>query len=475
MRSSGRQFASVRRGALVSAGTWVIIALAIASSILLALQKPAARSETTMWTFAKMHANIYEPLIGEWNKTRESQVQLLQLGLPAIERRMLASFFSQTPCADLLEVERRTSSRAFGGPLESVGFVDLTDRLKSEGLLEDINTPSFSPWSSRGRIFGLPHDVHPVMLGYRADIVEAAGIDVNTIKTWDDFVRIMRPLQQQKDASGRPLHYALSMWESHGDELELLLLQAGGGVIDDSGNVIIDSEINRHVLATISDWCAGPDRIADDAPNFAASGNQMKISGKVLCAFMPDWMGDVWKHEMPELAGKIKLMPMPAWTPGGRRTSVWGGTMLGIPKAAATSPEKFEALFTFAKHLYLSQEVARELYRSGGIVTPVKSFWNDPIYDQPDSYFCQQAPGRMYISLAPDVPMRSSSPFNTQGLARVGDALVKLCEERRDGRLGHDADAVRRRAGELLRQAHKLVQTQVDRNIFLSAQGGGEH
>lgn len=35
--------------------------------------------------------------------------------------------------------------------------------------------------------------------------------------------------------------------------------------------------------------------------------------------------------------------------------------MLGIPKAAATSPEKFEALFTFAKHLYLSQEVAREL------------------------------------------------------------------------------------------------------------------
>jgi arabinosaccharide transport system substrate-binding protein len=310
------------------------------------------------------------------------------------------------------------------------------------------------------------------MLGYRADIVEAAGIDVTKIQTWDDFVRIMRPLQDAKDATGQPLHYCLSMWETHGDELELLLLQAGGGVIDDEGRVVIDSEINRTVLATISEWCAGSDRIAEDAPNFAASGNQMKISGKVLSAFMPDWMGDVWKHEMPELAGKIKLMPLPAWKPGGSRTSVWGGTMLGIPKAAASDPKRFEQLFAFAKHLYLSQDVARELYRKGGIVTPVKRFWSDPIYDQADPYFCGQAPGRQYISLAPDVPLRSSSPFNTQALARVGDALVKLCEERRQGKLGNDPVAVRSRAGELLKIAHGLAEVQVNRNVFLSDREG---
>ncbi len=92
-------------------------------------------------------------------------------------------------------MERRAVARAFAGPIEAVGFVDLTDRLAKDGLLERINTPSFSPWSSRGRVFGLPHDVHPVMLGYRADIVEAAGIDVSKIETWDDFERIMRPLQ----------------------------------------------------------------------------------------------------------------------------------------------------------------------------------------------------------------------------------------------------------------------------------------
>ena len=32
----------------------------------------------------------------------------------------------------------------------------------------------FSLWSARGRIYGLPHDVHPVMLAYRTDLVVEA-------------------------------------------------------------------------------------------------------------------------------------------------------------------------------------------------------------------------------------------------------------------------------------------------------------
>lgn len=464
---------------MVSGGTWLIIAIAVVSTIMLALAKPAPKPEATMWTFARMHALMYDPLVTEWNKRSSPQVQVLQLGLPAIERRMLASFFSNTPCADLMEVERRAVARAFAGPIEAVGFVDLTDRLAKDGLLQEINTPSFSPWSSRGRVFGLPHDVHPVMLGYRADIVEAAGIDVSKIETWDDFERVMRPLQDAKDERGEPLRYCLSMWETHADEVEVLLLQAGGTLINEQGEVTIDSPINRMVLARISDWCAGPNRIAHDAPNFAASGNQMKVSGRVLCAFMPDWMGDVWKHEMPELSGKIKLMPIPAWTKGGRRTSVWGGTMLGIPKAAVTSPERFEQLYSFASHLYLSQEVARELYRKGGIITPVKKFWTDPIYDQPDPYFAGQAPGRAYINLAGDVPLRSSSPFNARALDQVTSALVRLCEERRSGKLPHDSARVEQRAGELLKAAHEQMKAKVARNVFLSEDStpaiGGVH
>jgi arabinosaccharide transport system substrate-binding protein len=109
-----------------------------------------------------------------------------------------------------MEIERRIASRAFAGPLDGVGFLDLTDRIKAEGLDQKINASSFTPWSTRGRIFGLPHDVHPVMLGYRADMVEAAGIDVSKIETWEDFITVLSPLLY--DANGNRRRPAAARW-----------------------------------------------------------------------------------------------------------------------------------------------------------------------------------------------------------------------------------------------------------------------
>jgi len=97
-------------------------------------------------------------------------------------------------------------------------------------------------------------------------------------------------------------------------------------------------------------------------------------------------------------------MPLRAWAPGGRRTTVWGGTMLGIARDA----EDPDALWEFAKHLYLSDELARALYTEGQIITPVTEHWDDPVFDEPDPYFQGQAKGRLYIQAAPDVPRRSA-------------------------------------------------------------------
>eukprot|EP01034_Spumella_vulgaris_P019931 gene19931-25505_t len=52
----------------------------------------------------------------------------------------------------------------------------------------------------------------------------------------------------------------------------------------------------------------------------------MRLDGTVLCSILPDWQAGTWKNYLPGLGGKVKLMRLPAWEPGGRRTSVWGGT-----------------------------------------------------------------------------------------------------------------------------------------------------
>ena len=99
---------------------------------------------------------MYEPLIEDWNARAQTdpgraRIDVRLLSLPALERRMLSSFFARTASADHMEVERKVAGRAFTGPLESVGFVDLTQRLEREGILGMVNPPSLSPWTSRGR------------------------------------------------------------------------------------------------------------------------------------------------------------------------------------------------------------------------------------------------------------------------------------------------------------------------------------
>ena len=448
--------------AALSPGGWVIVLLAGLSTLFVMARAGTSRAGLDMWVFARPHHEMYLPNVESWNANQDPDLNLYLLSLPALERRMSSGFLSDTPVADLIEADVRVASRAFTGPLKDVGFLDITDRIRESGIDEEINPPSFTPWTSRGRIFGLPHDVHPVMLAYRADLVEAAGIDVTSIETWDDFVRAMSPLMADEDGDGRPDRYLLNVWETQIDTIEAFILQAGGGYFDEQERVAINSEINAKVIATIATWITGPGRIAVDAQEFTASGNRLKLEGFVVASIMPDWLGGVWKHDMGDLSGKVKLMPLPAWEPGGRRTTVWGGTMLGI----ARSTQDPEAAWEIAKHLYLSEDLARQLYESNGIISPIRRLWSRDFYDVPDDFFQGQAPGRMYIELAPSVPRRTSSPFNQIAKERVRDALTRLREYAEKEQL-FTVEALLPEARSQLEAAHADIQLRVDRNMFL--------
>lgn len=436
--------------------------MAIASSIGVLAWRPHTQAGLEVWMFSLEHEELYRLVVADRDAAGLSHVNLRVLSLPALERRMLSGFFGGLPTADLLEVERQIAGRAFTGPIENVGFTDLTDKLLQSGLIDQINPPSFSPWTNRGHIFGLPHDVHPVMLGYRADIVEAAGIDVSEIETWDDFARVLAPLMADHNGDGRPDHYLLGLWESDADRLDTLLLQAGGRYFDEGGACILDNDVNAAALAKMVSWMVGPDRIATDVPDFSAGGNNLKEDGYALAYLMPDWMCYIWQSQMPNLAGKVKLMPLPAFAPGGRRTSVWGGTMLGIPKTA----ESFEASWEVAVDFYFSEKLAKELYSRNGIVTPVRSYWDDPVFDEPSDYFCSQAKGRMYINLAPDVPLRTSSPYYKLARDRFRDAAAAVAEWARSQDKS-EVDELIDKCHEELARGQAVVRRQMERNVFL--------
>jgi arabinosaccharide transport system substrate-binding protein len=159
----------------------------------------------------------------------------------------------------------------------------------------------------------------------------------------------------------------------------------------------------------------------------------------------------------------VRLLPLPAWEQGGRRTTVMGGTMLGIPKRV----RDFDSAWRYAKDLYLSSDLTRASFHTAGIISPVKRHWTDPVSDEPSPYFSGQCYGRLYIAAAPDVPPRTSSPYNTLAQIKMADSALAL--------KAYAMPYGEYTVAELLPEARRMliraeaeVHAQVQRNVFLA-------
>lgn len=447
----------------LSPGAWIILLLAIGSSLAVAWLPVRRHEGTQLWTFLATSVTNYQPVFAAWNRAHPAHpVEIQQLEYSSLQRRMLTGFFAGTPTADLLEIERNIASRAFVGPLDRTGFVDLTDRIRADGLLDEIPAAVFTPWSTRGRIFGLPIGFHPVLLCYRADLVEAAGIDVSGIETWDDYFRVLRPLMADRDGDGQPDRYLISGWNSNAGFLDMVMLQADAKLFDDRGLPTLDTPRNAEILARLVSWFAGPDRVAADAGDFTPAGNRQRIEGYVVGTLMPDWLAGSWKTDLPTLSGKVKLMPVPAWERGGRRTSAWGGTMIGIARTADRIDEKWVLI----KSLYYSHDLAERNYRDSMIVSPLRSFRDLPFYQQPEPYFCGQRAGQMFIAQVAHMPARPSSPFFPEAHLYVVNVLTAL-KEYAESIHRYDAPTLEPKARALLAAAQASFVRQVERNPFI--------
>lgn len=427
-----------------------LLLLSLASGAYLFLSPPPKKTATlTMWVFAKPHLDAYQRAVPAFEKAHPGVTVDLQLvANNALAQRLQAAFVADLDVPDMTEVEISSAGTFFRGPLKHVGFADLTDRLRREGLLDRMVSARFAPYTSRGRIFGLPHDVHPVMLAYRRDLMEAAGVDVTKIKTWDDFVRVGK----QVTIPGK--RYLIEMSDGGRDHIEMCLFQRGGGYFDPQGNVIFDNAAGVETMKWYVPLVAQNSK-TKIANNLAGGQIFTKAveDGYFLCLVAPDWRTKSIEKDIGKMAGKMALMPLPAVRPGGARTSTWGGTMLGITKACKNQDLAWE----FAKHLYLNEKDLAGRFEDTNILPPVRSVWGGDAFNKKRPFWSNQPLGRLYADLAPQVPFQYTDPFIGNAKAKFSEALVACVQEyNARGETGFDA-FVRQRLKQSADEVRRLI------------------
>ncbi|MEO7716964.1 MAG: extracellular solute-binding protein [Capsulimonas sp.] len=399
-----------------------ILMLAVASGAWLSLQPaPKHHATLTYWTYANTHYNSYKKVIPEFERQNPGvTVDLELVSLNALSSRMQAAMLADLDVPDIFEMEIGQSGTLFRGPTKDIGLVDLGPRIHAPGpdgappLWDRMVHARFSPYTNRGHIYGLPHDVHAVQLAYRRDIFEKAGVDVSQIKTWDDFVKVGRKMTIPNK------RYMMEMSDSDATVLEPLLFQRGGGYFDENGRVIMDNEIAVQTMCWYVPLVAGPHKIASNVGYFGQVQTKAVEDGYMLCYICPDWRSKTFENDVSHMKGKMGLMPVPLAAPNGPQTTTWGGTMVGLTK----HNNHQDLAWKLAMFLLLDKTQVAERYRATNILPPVKDLWADPAFHERSAYWSNEKTGESYIRLAPEVPPHYSSPVIQTATDKFSQALI---------------------------------------------------
>ena len=418
-----------------------------------AAQKPDLVLELS----AANHIVAYQHAAAVFEHRRGVRVGIELVQSRALQTRLQNAMLAHTPVPELVEIGATDIAFFTRGPLGDVGFVDLTERLKREGLEDGLVKSRLSLWSSRGHVFALPHDVHPVMLAYRADLLAGLGIDPDSIQTWSDFVSLRTKVVKDLDGDGVIDRYLIDLPVGEGWGVEILLLQQGVSLFDERGRIAMNQQATVDTIFWYVHQVEGKDRIAVQCGWGQPLMKAMK-DGLAVFYVVPDWRTHAIEMEAPNVAGLFKVMPLPAWTPGGRRTSTWGGSGLAITKGS----KNVELAWDFAKLLYFDRAELGLRYRYTSILPPLKDSWNLPELQEPSPFFRGQRIGAAYAALAPDVPADWSTPYKTRAEDRLNGVTLQAIAYFRE----HGDDGLKAFIGRELAVKTAEVEELMNRNVL---------
>ena len=270
-----------------------------------------------------------------------------------------------------------------------------------EGCINPEDRASFIPVTEktdvfRRQLYAIPWDANIGLLYYRKDLLEKYNLDAP--HTWDDLVKACLKISSGEHVYGY-------LWQ--GKQYEGLVCNFvefigsnNGGIIDDAGRIMVNSEQNKIALDFMHDliweYRISPQNTHSEL--MEESSRHLFQQGKGL--FLRNWTY-VWElcQEDPLMKGKVGVSLLPKFSDG-NPASVYGGWHLAI-NAHSKKKEQAWKLIEFLT----SPEAQRELAMNLSWAPTRHALYNDP-------ELIQKLPFLPIVELAlKDVQIRPNLPY----------------------------------------------------------------
>lgn len=331
--------------------------------------------EIEFWTFQDLHGRYMLHMADMWNdKYPDKPIELISTTLPfdELHNNLLIALQSSVGAPDMSDIEIGRFGNYMKGTPQ---LYPLNDVVESE--LDNIVRSRVDIYAKDGNFYGFDYHIGASVIYYNTEILDAAGVNADDIKTWDDFAAAGQTVLEKTGVPMTTLETTehWSFWP--------LIAQQGSDFLDENGEVILDNETNVKVLTYLQDLIKSGVAVgAPDGFHHTESYWGFMNDGGAASIWMPMWYMGRFVDNMPDLQGKIAIKPMPAWSAGGARSAGMGGTATVVTNQSS-NPELAAEFLAFAK---LSREGNIELWTQLGFDPPRMEVWESDELKEPNQF-----------------------------------------------------------------------------------------
>ena len=337
-------------------------------------------TETTIevwgWNLAAEH--MKETIASFNKKYPKIKVNVTKFGGPAVlKQKLYVAFGANENLPNLVQME--DCDIALITEQYHKFFLDLKDQMSDNWSNEIVSSKIPTSFDSTGKQVVIPFDICPAVLFYREDLFKKAGIDINSIVTWEDFIEAGKKLQA---ALPNTKMIGFSYTTSFSFFIRAVMLQQGKDYFDQDGKIAIGSKEAIEAAKLMQRFVT--EGIAFDTTDWAGTIRAVK-SDDIATIPYGIWWGATLKDQAPEMKGKWKLTFLPVLEKGNYKTAHWGGSSGGIINVG--DPVKQTAALEFMKNAMLTVENQMLSFKKYNYVPIYLPTYEDTEFLGEDPYF----------------------------------------------------------------------------------------
>lgn len=334
-------------------------------------------TELTYWTFVGQHIDLFEEAAIHWNEENPDRpIKLVAEAFPfdQMHNNLLLSLQSGKGAPDIADIELGRFANYLQGEPQLEPMNEYV-----EPLLDQVIPARFKIYAKDGNYYGIPTHVGATVMYYNTEIMDEAGVDIDSIKTWDDFIEAGKQVVENTDSvmwNVGTTDWLMDYWP--------MISQQGTDMFNENGELIVDSQKHIDTLQFLHDLIY-KHKIAELTPGGMNQSEEFygyMSDGGAATILAPIWYMGRFIDSMPELEGKIAIRPLPAWEEGGDRSAGMGGTGTVVMNQS----EDAELAKEFLAYAKLSEEGSINLWKVLGFDPPRWDVWESDAVREDNKY-----------------------------------------------------------------------------------------